>query len=161
MPPPVVHKDRVLKLLRQETRSLVRAFLHPHFLYLALVGNGILLLATLVVHALEKDVNPHMKGYLDSFWWGVSTITTVGFGDIVPITPVGRFIGILLMYSGTVLFITFTGMLVTHWLSQEVERELTPLEREILKEVREQARIEHTLRRIEGRLDQLEKKFPS
>jgi len=155
----LVHKDSVLKLLRKETRKLVRAFLHPTFFYLVLIGNGILFLATFVVHLLERDVNPHMKSYFDSLWWGISTITTVGFGDIVPITTAGRIIGMALMYTGTVLFITFTGMLVTYWLRQEVERELTPLEQEILKEVREQTRIEHRLKDIQERLRLIEDKI--
>jgi len=137
----------------------VRAFLHPRFFALILAGNLILVAATVVVHFIEKDVNPHMKTYFDSLWWGVSTITTVGFGDIVPITTAGRFIGIGLMYTGTVLFISFTGLLVTHWLGEEVERELTPLEKEILQEIRGQTRIAQDIRHIEERLERLEKKF--
>lgn len=148
----------MLKLLKRETRNLVHAFLHPTFLYLVLIGNGILVAATLVVYHFEKGVNPHMKTYFDSLWWGVTTITTVGFGDTVPITAPGRWIGIGLMYTGTVLFISFTGMLVTHWLREEVEKELTPLEKEMLQELRAQVKIEHALRRIEERLDRLEKK---
>ena len=137
----------------------MRAFLHPRFFALILAGNLILVAATVVVHFIEKDVNPHMKTYFDSLWWGVSTITTVGFGDIVPITTAGRFIGIGLMYTGTVLFISFTGLLVTHWLGEEVERELTPLEKEILQEIRGQTRIAQDIRHIEERLERLEKKF--
>ena len=148
----------MLKALKKEFRKLLRAFLHPHFFFLIILGNGILLVATLVVYFMEKGLNPHITRYLDSLWWGVATITTVGFGDIVPVTTAGRIIGMALMYTGTTLFVTFTGLLVTRWLSEEVERELTPLEKEILKEVREQFRIEETLQRIEDRLEQLEKK---
>lgn len=148
----------MLKLLRKETRNLFHAFFHPTFFYLVLLGNSILIAATLVVYHMEKDVNPHMKTYFDSLWWGVTTITTVGFGDTVPITHLGRWIGIGLMYTGTVLFISFTGMLVTHWLRQEVEKELTPLEREMIEELRAQKQIEADLRRIEARLERLEKK---
>jgi len=148
----------VLETLRKEFRKLLKAFLHPRFFFLVILGNSILLMATLVVYFLERGDNPHIKTYFDSLWWGVTTITTVGFGDIVPVTTAGRVIGMGLMYTGTVLFVTFTGLLVTHWLSQEVERELTPLEKEILKEVREQFRIEEALERIEQRLDRLEKK---
>ncbi|MCC6272689.1 MAG: hypothetical protein IT572_04420 [Deltaproteobacteria bacterium] len=136
----------------------MQAFLHPTFLYLVLIGNLILIAATFVVFHLERGVNPHMQHYFDSLWWGVTTITTVGFGDTVPVTPLGRWIGIGLMYTGTVLFISFTGMLVTYWLREEVEKELTPLEREMLQELKAQVQIEKSLRRIEERLDRLEKK---
>ena len=157
--PVLSQNGRVLKLLRKETQSLLRAFLHPIFFYLVLVGNLILIAATLVVHAYEKDVNPQMKSYFDSLWWGVSTITTVGFGDIVPITRIGRVIGMGLMYTGTVLFVTFNGILVTRWMSAEVERELVPFEKEMSEEVLEQSRIELSLKRIEDRLERLEGKI--
>lgn len=147
----------MLKLLKKETRKLRRAFFHPTFIYLSLVGTGILFTAALLVHFLEKDVNPLMADLLNCFWWGVSTITTVGFGDIVPITPAGRIIGIFLMYTGTVLFITFTGILVTLWTKEEVEKEISPIEKEMEKEEREQARIERKLNDILNRLDRLEK----
>ncbi|HCU24835.1 MAG TPA: hypothetical protein DF383_07445 [Deltaproteobacteria bacterium] len=149
-------KKALFKNLRRETHRMKWAFIHPVFFYLVIVGNALLIFATLIVHVHEKNINPQMPSYFDSLWWGVSTITTVGFGDIVPITRLGRVIGIILMYSGTVLFITFTSLLVTRWLSAEVERELTPLEKEILQEVREQARIEEILKRIEARLDKIE-----
>lgn len=146
----------MLSLLRRESGKLLRAFLRPSFIYLVVAGNGVLLASTALVYALEKDINPRMASYFDSLWWGVSTVTTVGFGDIVPITIVGRAIGIVLMYTGTVLFISFTGMLVTYWIRQEVERELSPLESEVLRELREQRRMEHILLRIVDRLDRWE-----
>jgi voltage-gated potassium channel Kch len=148
----------MLKLIKRESRKLGRAFLHPTFLYLIVVGNIILITATLLVHHLEKDVNPHMKSYMDSLWWGVSTITTVGFGDIVPVTFAGRVIGIVLMYIGTVLFITFTGLLVTWWMRGEVEKELVPIEKEVRKEEKEQVQIEKILQEIRDRLERLENK---
>jgi voltage-gated potassium channel len=148
----------MLKLIKRESRKLGRAFLHPTFVYLIVVGNIILVTATILVHHLEKGVNPHMKTYMDSLWWGVSTITTVGFGDIVPVTFAGRVIGIVLMYIGTVLFITFTGLLVTWWMRGEVEKELVPIEKEVRKEEKEQVQIEKILQEIRDRLERLENK---
>jgi voltage-gated potassium channel len=148
----------LFKLLKKETRKLWKAFLHPTFLYLVLVGNTLLIFATILVYFLEKDLNPRMKTYFDSLWWGVSTITTVGFGDTVPLTLPGRIMGIVLMYSGTILFISFTGILVTRWMREEVEKEFTPIEKEIKKEEKEQERIERKLNEILSRLERLEKR---
>ena len=135
-----------------------RAFLHPTFLFLSLAGTGVLFTCVTLVYFLEKNINPKMKTYFDSLWWGVSTITTVGYGDITPITLAGRVIGLGLMYSGTVLFITFTGILVTLWMKEEVAAEIRPLEKEMLEDEKETLRMEKKLDHILERLDRLEKK---
>lgn len=131
---------RMHRLLRKETRKLLSAFLSPTFIYVTIMGNLFLLLTVTIVYYLEKDINPNMTTYFDYLWWGVSTITTVGYGDGVPITVAGRIIAIGLMYTGTVLFVTFTGILLTFLMKEEVEE------------------IEHEEKEIESRLDRLEKK---
>jgi voltage-gated potassium channel Kch len=149
---------RILRLFKKESHQLLRAFLHPTFIYLTVVGNVILFLATTAVYFLERNVNPPMSSYFNCLWWGASTITTVAYGDILPITLPGRLIAIGLMYTGTVLFITFTGVLLTFLMREEVERELTPLEKEIRVEEKETERIERLIREIHQRLDRMEQK---
>ena len=144
-------------LLKKETKKLFRAFKDPTFIYLTIVGNGILLGAVTLVYFLERNINPNMKTYFDYIWWGVSTITTVAYGDILPITFAGRVIAIFLMYTGTVLFITFTGVILTMLTKEEVERELNPIEREFKQSERDQAQIQKTLNKILDRLEHLEK----
>ena len=132
--------NRMPRLLSKATRKLLSAFLSPTFIYVTIMGNLFLLLTVTIVYYLEKDINPNMTTYFDYLWWGVSTITTVGYGDGVPITVAGRIIAIGLMYTGTVLFVTFTGILLTFLMKEEVEE------------------IEHEEKEIESRLDRLEKK---
>lgn len=137
----------MLRLFKRETRKILKAFFHPTFIYLTVIGNVFLLLGTFVVYRIEKGHNPNMKSYFDCFWWGVSTVTTIGYGDILPVTVAGRAVGILLMYTGTVMFISFTGILVSFMLREEVEREL-----------KVESRIEKILQGIEQRLERMEKK---
>lgn len=144
-------------LLKKETKKLFRAFKNPTFIYLTIVGNGILLGAVTLVYFLERNINPNMKTYFDYIWWGVSTITTVAYGDILPITFAGRVIAIFLMYTGTVLFITFTGVILTMLTKEEVERELNPIEKEFKQNERDQVQIQKTLNKILERLEHLEK----
>ena len=148
----------MIKLFKKESQKLLKAFLHPTFKYLVVAGNGILLIVTAAVYYLERNVNPQMKSYFDSLWWGVTTITTIGYGDIVPITFAGRVIGIALMYLGPVLFNLFTGTLLQFLFKEEIRKELTPLEKEVHQEEVEQNQIEKTLHEIKARLDRLEEK---
>ncbi len=145
------------KLLKKETKKLLRAFTHPTFIYLTVIGNSILFIAVTAVYFLEKDINPLMHTYFDYLWWGVSTTTTIGYGDMLPVTFAGRIIAIGLMYTGAVLFVTFTGVILTVLMSEQVEDELNPLEMEIKAGEKSQVEIEKSLKRIIERLDKLEK----
>lgn len=55
--------------------------------------------------------SPHedaeITNLLDAFWWVTATVTTVGYGDVVPVTEIGRVIGIALMFVGITIIATF------------------------------------------------------
>ena len=53
-----------------------------------------------MMYSIEGEVNPAFDNVLTGIYWAVVTITTVGFGDVVPITPGGRFIAVLVMLLG-------------------------------------------------------------
>ena len=148
----------MFRLFRFHSKKLLSFFTSETFIYLAIIGNAALLIATLIFYLLEQDVNPMVNNYFDAFWWGVTTITTVGFGDVVPATTMGRIIGIVLMYSGTVLFVAFIGFLVSFWTSKTVEKEIIPLEAEVEEEEAIQIQILNQLKDIRIRLDRLEKR---
>lgn len=128
------------------------------FLGLVIIGNGFLLLIITAVYLLEHQVNPNLDDYFDAIWWGVTTITTVGYGDIVPVTFWARVLGVVLMYTGTVLFIAFTSMVAAYLVRGEVSRKLGPVEEEVREEMIETEKVERMLKRINERLDRLEKK---
>lgn len=140
----------------REATRLRSVFTNKFFIYLVIIGNIILFSTTGAFYFVEKDINPMLTGYFDSFWWGVSTITTVGYGDIVPLTNTGKVIGLILMYSGTVLFIGITGLIVSLWMRAEVQREIYPLEKEVEREEIETLRVEQTLKEINQRLKRIE-----
>lgn len=82
----------------------------PTFLILSLVGNLAICLISIVFYHVEVVSNPQISGYMDALWWGFATATTTGYGDITPVTVLGKVISIFLMLTGLALFGMFTAL---------------------------------------------------
>jgi voltage-gated potassium channel len=61
---------------------------------------GMLLFCSWMAYVAEKPTNPEFSSFGAAIWWGIVTLTTVGYGDIVPITRQGRVAGTFLMFTG-------------------------------------------------------------
>lgn len=109
------------------------------------------LLLGLLVIQFEK--NYKIKTVGDGLWWAITTVTGVGYGDLVPITPIGRWIGAVLMTAGLVLF-----SLVVTILSGTVMRKEEKYWR--LKMKKELESINNKLYRLEHKLEYLIKETP-
>ncbi|NYB51231.1 MAG: ion transporter [Methanobacteriaceae archaeon] len=59
----------------------------------------VLLFSSVAFFVIESGVNPEVSTYEDSLWYVIQTITTVGYGDVVPATQWGRLIGVIAMVS--------------------------------------------------------------
>lgn len=123
----IVRSARALRLLRlgrlaavlseatQETRRLlVRHQLH----YALLVGIVLMVGASGLVYALEEGSEGSIDTFGDALWWAVTTVTTVGYGDMFPVTPAGRGVAAFLMFSGIALFGLITANLATFMLER-------------------------------------------
>ena len=64
------------------------------------VALGVVVIASLVAYHAEHPVNPEFATVGDALWWGIVTITTVGYGDIVPVTATGRWAAVVIMVTG-------------------------------------------------------------
>jgi voltage-gated potassium channel len=79
----------------------------------ALVAVGVLITSSLVAYYAEHSVNPEFATVGDALWWGIVTLTTVGYGDIVPITATGRFAAVTIMITGIAVLGVLAGSLAS------------------------------------------------
>ncbi len=86
----------------------------------------------------------------DSIWWAMQTVTTVGYGDVVPEDTTGRVIGAILMLNGVALISVITAI-VTAALMEQARRRHAAAEDE---------GVEAALARIESRLEKIEASLP-
>lgn len=70
----------------------------------ALVSGTVTIVGSVAVWLLERDDNPDLVRYSEALWWSIVTVTTVGYGDITPITAPGRVVagGLMLTGIGTI-----------------------------------------------------------
>lgn len=81
-------------------------------------------LGSIAVLHLENDPQSNIHSPIEALYWSLATLTTVGYGDLYPVTHEGRAVGIAMMIGGVCLFGIFTGFLVT-WFMEPTE---TPLQ---------------------------------
>ena len=66
---------------------------------------SLLLIFSVIIHFLEKDLQPEEFGnILDSMWYGIATLTTVGYGDVTPVSNIGKLISSFAMFLGIAMF---------------------------------------------------------
>jgi voltage-gated potassium channel len=83
---------------------------------------GTALMAAALVHLAERTVQPDKFGTIpDALWWAIVTLGTVGYGDAVPITPVGRLIAGLTIFAGLLMVALPVGIVATAF-ANEVHR---------------------------------------
>ncbi len=82
----------------------IKTSLGELFLYVLLLLMTLMLFASFVFYAeqiYEVEKNP-FESILIGLWWAIVTMTTLGYGDIVPVTPFGRLVGALCALCGLV-----------------------------------------------------------
>ena len=109
------------------------------------------ILLVLIAGALARLVEPEVFTSLGlAYWWAITTVTTVGYGDVVPKDPAGRVVGSLLMLTGLSLIPTLTSVIVSTLISKRSQQQTNQLEHELMNTTAALRRIEDRLARIEG-----------
>ena len=107
---------------------------------------GIAVMVVIVAGIVMAAIDPAIKDPADGIWWAWVTFTTVGYGDIVPSTTIGRVFAGILMLLGVGLIAVITANLSAYLMAQD-EQEM----------IHNELRILEKLERIEARLERLER----
>jgi len=104
----------------------------------------VIVMAGILMSALEPNIN----GPLEGIWWAWVTITTVGYGDVVPETHIGRAFASIIIFLGLGLFAALTASFTSFFISQREEKIISSEEG-----------VHKRLTLIEQQLAQLEEKI--
>ncbi|GAQ64402.1 potassium channel family protein [Streptomyces scabiei] len=123
---PLLRPLRVVQIHDAVQRHHERPRLSLHARVAVYAGLSVTLLGftgALAVYQQEHDApGATILTFGDSVWWVCSTLATVGYGDVTPVTPMGRTIAVFLMACGLALLGTVTGSFGS-WLIQVFARE--------------------------------------
>lgn len=131
--------------IEQINRAVLSGRIVP---YLAGITTTIVLGAALVVYLFARG---EFNTFGESVWWAAQTVTTVGYGDVIPHTAFSKFVAVVVMIFG-ITTISLTTAVVTSALMASTQRRFTS---------RDELSDEHlsALHRIEARLESLERKL--
>ncbi len=129
-----VRAVRILRLVRIIRAAAVAAMAlrfaqdalqHRRFHYVALATGVVVVLGALGMYAVEHGTNQGISTIGDAFWWAMVTVTTVGYGDVSPVTGEGRLIAVVLMIVGVGFIGVFTATITSYFFDQERNQEAT------------------------------------
>ena len=117
---------RLLKLIRYSPAlsTLSRAVASERRALLAclLIMACLLMMSATAMYHVERTAQPEVFGSIpQAMWWAMAALTTVGFGDVVPITAAGKILGALVMMFGVGIFALPIGVMA-HGFANEIHR---------------------------------------
>ncbi len=131
--------------LERINRAVISGRIIP---YLIAVMFTVAALGTAAVEILSPN---SFQSLGDAAWWAATTVTTIGYGDVVPGTGGGRFIAVFVMFASVATVSLTTAVLTASFVAFQ-QRRLGP-------ETARHAELVETLGRMEQRLDAIEKKL--
>lgn len=101
------------------TQSLLRVF------RLVLTIGIIFFISAGLFWYIENGINPNVSTFGDAFYFTVVSLTTVGFGDITPISEGGKWVTILMILSGIILIPWQAGQIIKEWINISSKKSIT------------------------------------
>jgi len=135
-----IHDIKVIQTIRVLAIFRIFRFLRfiaQNHLFFGFISRGMVNVARLVVsiiiiffvysglfYFVESPVNPDVQNFGDAFYFTVVAISTVGFGDIVPVSGAGRFVTVAMIISGIIIIPFQAARIFRAWLMTEREKKV-------------------------------------
>jgi voltage-gated potassium channel Kch len=92
--------------------------------YLFVASGLAIIIGTFLMYSLESRAeNTQMKTLLDALWWCIATVTTVGYGDVVPVTSLGRIMAIIYMFFGITLIAVLLAVISNNFYRKRIDKQ--------------------------------------
>jgi voltage-gated potassium channel len=102
--------------------DIVRAKKEEFFVTMVMIAM-LLLFSSSLMYLVENEAQPDKFPDIPSaMWWGIATLTTVGYGDIFPVTPLGKLLGGFIALLGIGMFALPTGILASGFAEELAKR---------------------------------------
>ena len=103
----------LLAAIQAERRTLIGC--------LVILAGAVLFFASLL-YAIERDVQPDHFGTIpQAMWWAIVTLGTVGYGDVIPVTPLGKFVSVFTIVAGLAMIALPVAIISTAF-AEEIKR---------------------------------------
>jgi voltage-gated potassium channel len=120
---PFARPLRIVRMVIYGTRAFMGMRRMVKIDYLLAYAMAIVLIGATVVTAVEQRADSStIRSFQDALWWAVATITTVGYGDKVPVSATGRAVGVVMMIGGITIFSALTANIAS-WLVRGTRKE--------------------------------------
>ena len=114
---------------------------------------GVSLIIMIVAGLLMAGIDPAVESAWEGIWWAWVTITTVGYGDVVPVSAEGRILGAVLILLGVGLFAVLTASFSVLFISRTEDQMEDKIEKQLNKD---RAKTMSQLKNIEERMERIE-----
>jgi len=130
--------------------------------WLLIASVAVIISGSMVIFHLESgQPDSQINSRLDAAWWAVSTITTVGYGDMVPVTDAGKIVAIFFMTFGLAILAIFLSSVGTRFYKHQFEKndqDLSLIQKKFFERMddleKNQERLQSDLRELIEKLKQ-------
>jgi hypothetical protein len=142
-----VFKERLLPLFKM-----------PVFWVVTFLGNGFVIGGAFTLYYLEFGHHAKPLSLLDCLSWSVGLVTTIGYGELIPVTDLGKCLGIIMMIGGTLFLWSYMGLFVGVLLAPDIaliEREIKGIKRETNSDERRLSDLARQVDQLQSKVDLL------
>ena len=130
----------LIEAIQEERRSFIAA----GYIFVVMF----IIASSLIYFAEHKNHPTHFTSIPDSMYWALITLTTVGYGDVTPVTPLGKLISVISAMGGVVVVALLTGIIASSF-SLQMERRKAEFEDEIREALKDGILDDDELEHIE------------